>query len=314
MRAGAIPEAAFRAGVVAVPPLAWKAEAELDRNENVKIVRHLEAGGVRLLMYAGNANFYHLCGAPHEGAVAMLAEVTGPDTWVIPAVGPAFSDLDRAGRHLRSVGFPAAMLLPADTAAPSGVPRAMARFARAFGGPVLLYIRRPGYVEPRAAAEMAARGDLWLLKYGHIAPDPASDSYLTALVDALGPERILSGSGEIVAAQQLPSYRLLGFTSGAACLAPSLSMALRAALSTPAAGDAAAPFRAFEAARDATHPIAALHEGVALAGIASTGPILPPLGPLDKAARERVDEVARALLATELRHRAANTEGSTTAP
>ena len=46
--------------VIAVPPLARDANLNVCATENAKIIRHLEAGGIRTLLYGGNAVFYHL--------------------------------------------------------------------------------------------------------------------------------------------------------------------------------------------------------------------------------------------------------------
>ena len=46
--------------VLAVPPLARSADGRIDRAANEKIIRHIEAGGVSILLYGGNANLYHL--------------------------------------------------------------------------------------------------------------------------------------------------------------------------------------------------------------------------------------------------------------
>jgi len=304
MRHDPIPPDAFRTMSVAVPPLAWAAEAVPDRAENARLIRHMEAGGQRLLMYAGNANFYQLCGALHEQVVALIAELAGADSWVIPSAGPTFADLARAGASLRGLRFPAAMLLTAELSVGSGTARAVQHFADAFAGPVILYIRRSGSIAPDAVGRLVAEGALWLVKYGPVAADPARDPYLADLVQAIGADRILSGSGEIVACAHLGRHRLLGFTSGSAALAPSLSIAVRRALGTGDAGAEAAPFAGFEALRNSTHPIIALHEAVALAGLCSTGPILPPLGALEAADRQQVAKAAQALLALERAARA----------
>ena len=46
--------------VMAVPPLARNADDSVNAEENRRVIRHLEAGGITLLLYGGNANFYHL--------------------------------------------------------------------------------------------------------------------------------------------------------------------------------------------------------------------------------------------------------------
>ena len=46
------------ASVLAVPPLCRGSDFSLNEPENAKLIRHLESGGVRTLLYGGNANFY----------------------------------------------------------------------------------------------------------------------------------------------------------------------------------------------------------------------------------------------------------------
>ena len=48
------------ASVLAVPPMARNADWSLNIAGNKAMIQHLEAGGVRTLMYGGNANFYNI--------------------------------------------------------------------------------------------------------------------------------------------------------------------------------------------------------------------------------------------------------------
>jgi dihydrodipicolinate synthase/N-acetylneuraminate lyase len=310
MKTTPLPIDALQQSVAVVPPLAWRAEGEFDSTANTQIVRHIEAGGVKILMYGGNANFYHIAGPLYARAVAMVAELAGPHVWVIPSAGPAFGTLDQSADILREHSFPTAMLLPSDVSAPDGVMRTATRFAERLGRAVVIYVRRPNYVTPDDVARLIRDGAVAFVKYGVVAPDPAADEYLTALVDGIGADRIVSGSGEIVAGRHFSRFPLLGFTSGSAVLAPSLSMRLREALGRgdePSVRNLIDSFRPFEAQRDATHPIIALHEAVALAGIAETGPILPPLTALAAGLRAGVAEAASILLGLEMSARSAQT-------
>ena len=88
------------ASVIAVPPLARRSDLTLDPEANRALIRHLETGGVRTLMYGGNANFYHLPLSEYDQTLAMLEELAGPDTLVIPSAGPAFGTMMRAGSDI----------------------------------------------------------------------------------------------------------------------------------------------------------------------------------------------------------------------
>jgi len=48
--------------VFPVPPLARNRDEErtINAEENRKIIRHIEGGGLRRLLYGGNAVFYHI--------------------------------------------------------------------------------------------------------------------------------------------------------------------------------------------------------------------------------------------------------------
>jgi len=60
MKTSPVSAAGIAASVIAVPPLARRADLCLNPEANRAMMRHLEAGGVRTMMYAGNANFYHM--------------------------------------------------------------------------------------------------------------------------------------------------------------------------------------------------------------------------------------------------------------
>ena len=57
MNESQIVEREFASTVMAVPPLARRSNLSLDVDANQKLIRHIEAGGVRTLLYGGNANF-----------------------------------------------------------------------------------------------------------------------------------------------------------------------------------------------------------------------------------------------------------------
>jgi len=60
--------------------LARNADFSLNRAANAALIRHLESGGVRSLMYGGNANFYHIPVSTYQQTLEMIAELVGPDT------------------------------------------------------------------------------------------------------------------------------------------------------------------------------------------------------------------------------------------
>src|SRR5260221_5811499 len=114
--------------VFAVPPLARAADGGLDRAANQRMIRHIEAGGLTMMMYGGNANFYHLAGRDYAETLEMLAELAGKETWMIPSAGPDFRKLMEAAPVLRDLRFPAAMMLPAAPTTPAGAAAAPPAF------------------------------------------------------------------------------------------------------------------------------------------------------------------------------------------
>ena len=288
--------------VFAVPPLARATDGGLDRAANGRMARHIEAGGITMMMYGGNANFYHLAGYDYNATLELLASLAGGETWMIPSAGPDFGKLMEAAPVLRDLRFPSAMMLPAAPTTPSGVARGARLFAERLHAPVILYVKAPGYLEPADARRLVADGVVLFFKYGIVADDPAGDPYLAALVDAVGPGRILSGSGEIVAMAHLRRHALFGFTTGCGCIAPAASLALLRAIR---AGDwreaerLAAAFAPLERERERLGPIPTLHGVMGKCGIAEMGPLQPLLSDLPEAALTDAVRAARELLAFE---------------
>ena len=287
--------------VIAVPPLARDAELKVCATENAKVICHLEDGGIRTLLYGGNAVFYHITLAEYADTLAMLQENAGAETTIIPSVGPAFgTSLDQAA-VLRDFDFPTAMVLPArDIATPEGVATGIRKFAEAYGKPIVLYIKFEGYLEPEHARALMDDGVVNWIKYAIVRDNPAQDDYLRQLVDLVDPQRIVSGIGEQPAIVHLRDFGVQSFTSGCVCVAPSLSMKMLVALKAgdfDAAESIRQTFEPLEHIRNAINPIRVLHTALAGAGIANTGPILPLLHEVTDQERANIAEAAKALLA-----------------
>src|SRR5215207_7710264 len=107
-----LPPGRLISSVLAVPPLCRNADYSLNPGENRKLIRHIESGGIRTLLYGGNANFYHLPLGEYDQTLAFLSEAAGPETLVIPSAGPAYGlSIDQA-KILRKYRFPTVMVLP----------------------------------------------------------------------------------------------------------------------------------------------------------------------------------------------------------
>ena len=83
----------LNSSVIAVPPLARDADLKIDREENAKIIRHIESGGVSTLLYGGNANFYHIAPSEYTEALNIVATESAEETLVVPSVGPAYGTM-----------------------------------------------------------------------------------------------------------------------------------------------------------------------------------------------------------------------------
>src|SRR5258708_35413492 len=75
--------------VIAVPPLARDAQGKVDPVQNGRIFRHIEGGGVDILLYGGNAHFYHSRPSEFGATLEMLAGLAGVGTLNTTAGGPA---------------------------------------------------------------------------------------------------------------------------------------------------------------------------------------------------------------------------------
>lgn len=303
MRTTAPTAAELARTVVAVPPLALRPDLALAEAECRRMVARCEAGGVRTILWGGNAQLQHWPVSRYGELLAMAEATAGPDTLVVPSLGPDYGKLlDQAAILARS-RFPTAMALPMPAhTTPAGVERALAEAAERAGRPLLAYVRAAGYLDPLGLARLVARDAVLAVKYGVPVPAAGRDAYLDALVSAIGRERILSGSGELLAVPHLLDYGLAGFTSGCVCLAPRLCGRVLLALRR---GDRAEverllpPIRALESLRERHGLVRVLHDAVRLAGLAETGPILPMLSSCEPELLPEIATAARALVEAE---------------
>ncbi|HEX6958578.1 MAG TPA: dihydrodipicolinate synthase family protein [Ferrovibrio sp.] len=296
--------------VFAVPPLARYSDLTLNEDANRQLIGYLEAGGVRSLMYGGNANFYNLPVSEYAEVLEFLCDAVGADTWLIPSFGPDYGKLIDQAKILRGSKVPTAMALPQSfPSTGDGVEVGLRRAAVTMGKPVILYIKSDNYIAPEAAGRLIKDGSVCAIKYGAVHADPAKDEYLKRLLDHVDPELVISGIGERPALVHLRQFGLAGFTSGAVCLAPRGSNAILTAIKR---GDWAGAERLreayipFEDLRDQISPIRVLHDAVSLAGIADMGPQLPLLSNLDADQRAKVQPAAQKLKAWDAGLMAAN--------
>jgi dihydrodipicolinate synthase/N-acetylneuraminate lyase len=300
MYTGPITTEILQRSVIAVPPLARTADLRINHAENAKLIRHLEAGGVRSLLYGGNAVLGHVAISEYRELLENLRSSAGAETWVIPSVGPGFGMLLDQAAILKEFEFPTAMLLPTnDPTTSAGIATAIRKLVEISGKPCLLYIKRDGFIDVATVRKLFVEKLISCIKYAIVRENPGDDPYLNSLIDAVGPELIVSGMGEQPAIVHLRKFRLAGFTAGCVCIAPELSTRILEALLKK--DDATAErirkvFQPLENLRDSISPVRVLHEAVRLTGIAETGPITPLLSEIGEEERVKVLEAVRGVM------------------
>jgi 4-hydroxy-tetrahydrodipicolinate synthase len=285
MKTATITSADLAASVLAVPPLARRADHSIDREQNGRLLDHLRGGGVRTFMYGGNANLYNMGLGEFRALCDLLVALARDGDWMIPSVGSDYGKALDQLSMLRDYPFPTAMALPHRfPATPVGVATGLRRLADAYGKPLIAYVKDDGYVEAADLGRLAADGAICTIKYGVVRDDPATDRYLESILAQVDRKMVISGIGERPAIAHLTKFGLAGFTSGSVCVAPGLSTALLNAIRRGDIAEAEglrALFMPLEDLRDAHSPLRALHDAVRLAGIADTGPMLPFLSNID---------------------------------
>jgi len=214
----------LNSSVIAVPPLARDAELKINREENGKIIRHIEAGGISTLLYGGNANFYHIAPSEYAEALEIISTESAENTLIVPSVGPAYGTMMDQIATLRNFNFPTVMILPMQgLTTDAGVATGFRKFVETLGKPAVLYIKFEGYLEPETVAQLVNDGLVSWIKYAIVRDDPAKDDYLSRLVEVVDPRLIVSGIGEQPAITHLTRFQINGFTSGCVCIRPDLS-------------------------------------------------------------------------------------------
>ncbi|CAE6796624.1 dihydrodipicolinate synthase family protein [Paraburkholderia nemoris] len=303
MNESPILDSEFVASVMAVPPLARRADYTLDVAENRALIRHIEAGGVRTLLYGGNANLYHVAVSEYRDLLDMLADAAGAGTRVIPSIGPDYGKMLDQARILAQTRYRTAMVLPLSGFTTSeGVEAGLSRLADAAGMPLTLYIKSENYVELDTLARLIERGMLLAVKYAIVRDNPAEDPYLRRLLQSVPAAKVVSGMGERPALVHLREFGLAAWTTGSGCIAPRMVMALLQAVRTGDANTAQRLHDAFlplETLRDEISLIRVLHDAVTFSKIADMGPILPLLSSTPPEHHAKIDHATQILLALE---------------
>jgi len=289
------------ASVIAVPPLARDSNRTICEVENTKIVRAIEAGGVTSLLYGGNAVFYHMRLSEYASALSILARAAAAKTWIIPSVGPTYGIMMDQAEILKDFDFPTVMILPQkEVADETGIATGVRHFVEKYGKPIVLYLKHDRWLAPSLVESLVRDGLISWIKYAVVRDNPSVDPYLTEILSVVPANMIVSGIGEQPAIIHLRDFGVGGFTSGCVCVSPARSMAMLRAIHSKDFAKAEAiraSFCPLEDLRNTIQPIRVLHEAVAAAGIAETGPMQPLLGELSDANKSAIKQAVQALLA-----------------
>ena len=306
MKTTRVTPADLQRSVLAVPPLARRADLALDEAQTARIVGHLREGGVSTFMWGGNANLYNMGVGEYAAFLDMIERLAVGDEWMIPSVGAEFGKAADQLALLRGRAFPTAMVLPLKfPTTPAGVARGIGLLAEKYGRPLIAYVKEDGYAEPADLAALVKNGAVCCIKYGTVRKNPAEDRVLSAILERVDPSLVISGIGERPVIEHF-GFGLRAFTSGSVCIAPRLSTAIRVALQggdRTSAATLRAAFLPLEDLRDQHSALRVLHAAVKLAGIADTGPMQPMLSVIeDEAALAAIGRAARTLREANDRH------------
>jgi dihydrodipicolinate synthase/N-acetylneuraminate lyase len=290
--------AELRLSPLAVPPVARNPDLSLNRANNAALVRYLEQGGIRFLMYGGNANLYQARVSEFEALLTMLAELAGPETWVIPSIGPDFGKILDQAPIVRRMNFPTAMVLPyVGPMTRRGLLDGLRRTSDLLGKPFVLYIKNDDYLAPDEVARLIDEGRIRAIKYAAVHADPSDDRYLRSLLGEVSPQFLISGIGERPAIVHLQEFGLNSFTTGSGCVAPRASLEILRAIQREdwaRARELRESFMPLEDLRDATSPIQILHDAVS-AAVADMGPAMPYLANANETEMPAIRAAATAL-------------------
>ncbi len=293
-------------GVFAVPPLARKADSArtIDIDQNNLIAQHIINGGIKRLIYGGNAFLYHVTTSEFDQLLDWLSSL-GDEVWAVPSIGPNYGVAMDQAAVLRRHRFSCAMLLPcSDPRDAAGLERGYREIADAGQTKLIVYLKDENNFGPDRAAGLDAiarlvnDGTCIAIKYAVVRADPLVDSYLEGLLARIDRKFVISGIGERPAITHLRDWQLPGFTTGSGCVAPRATQKLFAACAAgefEAAASLRAEFMPLEDLRDLWGPAKVLHATTELAGIASTGPLPPYTSELSAEQQEQLAPVARHL-------------------
>ena len=175
----------YRASVVAVPPIALDKDLKPALEPNVQLIRHIESGGVKSVLFGGNANLYNFDLGRYGEALALMDAAASASTHVITSVGPDFGKLTDQLPLVERSAIRNVMLLPMTFPVDStGLLRGIRSTVDRLGFGIILYIKRDNYISADVLAKAVVDGSVVFVKYAVEREEPAADPYLE--LDPLG--------------------------------------------------------------------------------------------------------------------------------
>ena len=213
--------ARLASSVIAVPPLARDSSLRICEQENEKIIRFIEAGGVSTFLYGGNAVLYHARLSEYAHLLQVLQDKAATGSLIIPSVGPAYGTMMDQADVLAEFDFPTVMILPQrDISDAAGLASGIRRFAEKYAKPVVLYLKHDRWLPPKTVRKMYDSGLISWIKYAVVRDDPTDDTYLREVLAEVPSDIVVSGIGEQPAIIHMRDFEIGSFTSGCVCVNP----------------------------------------------------------------------------------------------
>ena len=99
----------LQSSVIAVPPLCRNKDLSLSKAQNNKLIKHMHKGGIRTLLYGGNANLYNIAVSEYHSLLKMLVDLVPDDMWIVPSVGPMYGSAIDPAKIPREFALPPAI-------------------------------------------------------------------------------------------------------------------------------------------------------------------------------------------------------------
>ena len=105
MKTSPVTFADLQSSVIAVPPLCRNKDLSLSKSQNSKLIKHMHKGGIRTLLYGGNANLYNIAISEYHFLLKMLVDQETGNILGVHIIGYAATEQVHIGQLLIEGGF-----------------------------------------------------------------------------------------------------------------------------------------------------------------------------------------------------------------